>query len=254
MQLEMYCDPQTKETLELIEGNLVNPRSGRVYPIRDGIPLLLGETELSGDNLKYQQFYDKIAPFYNLSNKLYFYFKFGGERQYREQFLHELEIQDKSKVMEISVGTGDNLPYLPQGIDFFGLDISFGMLKACVRNLKKWKRDAHMVQANAEAVPFVDNSFDVVYHVGGINFFNDKDQAIREMIRIAKPGSKIMIVDETEKLASGTYERTPFVRRYYQKRTITLNAPVDHVPAEMQDISVKEICDGLLYCLTFRKP
>ena len=39
--------------------------------------------------------------------------------------------------IEIFIGTGDNLPFLIEGIESFGLDISFGMLKACQKNLKK---------------------------------------------------------------------------------------------------------------------
>ena len=50
-----------------------------------------------------------------------------------------------------------------------------------------------------EALPYKDNSFDSVFHVGGINFFNDKKAAIEEMIRVAKPNTKITIVDETSK-------------------------------------------------------
>ena len=53
---------------------------------------------------------------------------------------------------------------------------------------------------NAECLPFADESFDVVFHVGGINFFNDRAKAIREMIRVAKPGSKILIADEPKSM------------------------------------------------------
>lgn len=33
--------------------------------------------------------------------------------------------------------------------------------------------------------------FDTVFHVGGINFFNDRARAISEMIRVARPGTKL---------------------------------------------------------------
>src|SRR5690625_3431855 len=68
--------------------------------------------QLDGDNKKYQKMYDKIAPFYNLSNKIYFFLKFKGEANYRNQFLNELEITKGDKVLEVSCGTGDNFPYL----------------------------------------------------------------------------------------------------------------------------------------------
>ena len=224
--LQLLCDPITHEPLERKGNYLISHNSRQTYPIKDGIPLLLPEGELYGDNLRFQKLYDRIAPIYNLSNKIYFFLKFGGEKRYREQFLKELEIVQGNRVLEISVGTGDNFPFLPKSVDLYGLDISFGMLKACRRNLKKWKRNAGIVQAAAEAVPFQDESFDVVYHVGGINFFNDKTRAIQEMIRVAKPGSKIVIVDETEKLAASTYKKTPLVRQHFQNPAADLGAPV----------------------------
>lgn len=63
--------------------------------------------------------------------------------------------------------------------------------------MKGWPVELFL--GNAEALPYRDNSFESVFHVGGINFFNDKRKAIEEMIRIAKPGARILIADETDK-------------------------------------------------------
>lgn len=217
------------------------------------IQSFIGLSMVDGDNKKYQQMYDQIAPFYNLSNKLYFWLKFGGEANYRRQFLDELEIREGDRVLEVSCGTGDNFPFLPPNIELHGLDLSMGMLKACRRHLRKWGLSASLYHASAEELPFEDAAFDVVYHVGGINFFNDKKRAIAEMIRVAKPGTKLVIVDETEKLAKGTYERIPLVGKQYKHRS-AIQAPVDLIPPGMQDLHVKEICTGLMYCLSFRVP
>lgn len=217
------------------------------------IQSFIDSAAIDGQNKKYQRMYDKIAPVYNLSNKLYFWLKFGGEANYRRQFLDELEIREGDKVLEVSCGTGDNFRFLPKSIELHGLDISMGMLKTCQRHLRKWRLTASLYHASAEKLPFEDASFDVVYHVGGINFFNDKTQAIEEMIRVAKRGTKLVIVDETEKLAKGTYEKIPLVGSQYKNRS-AIQAPVDLIPPEMQDVQVKEICDGLMYCLSFRIP
>src|SRR5687768_1656099 len=85
------------------------------------------------------------------------------------------------------------------GGDIYGLDISHSMLGYCVRNLEKWNLTAELFLADAEHLPFRDETFDVVYHLGAINFFTDQRRAIEEMIRVAKPGSKIVIADESEK-------------------------------------------------------
>ena len=221
--------------------------------IKNEIESYISTEEVTGDNKKYQNMYDKIAPFYNLSNKIYFFLKFKGEAKYRNQFLSELEIREGDKVLEVSCGTGDNFPYLPKNIELYGLDISLGMLKRCKKHLRKWKLDASLYHASGEELPFEDETFDVVYHVGGINFFNDKKKAINEMIRVAKKGTKIVVVDETEKLAEGTYENIPFVRGNYKNRD-EIRVPVDIVPEDMREIEVKDICNGLMYCLSFRVP
>lgn len=219
----------------------------------NGIKSYIDSTDIDGQNKKYQKMYDRIAPFYNFANKIYFLLKFKGEANYRKQFLNELEIINRHKVLEVSCGTGDNFPYLPQNIDLHGLDISLGMLKKCKKHLKKWKLQANLYHASAEKLPFQNETFDVVFHVGGINFFNDKKKAIDEMIRVAKKGTKIVVVDETEKLVKGTYKNIPIVGKHYKNQD-KVKIPLDIIPEHIEDVNVKEICNGLMYCLTFRVP
>jgi hypothetical protein len=49
------------------------------FEIINGIKSFIRSDEIDGNNKKYQKMYDKIAPFYNFSNKIYFWLKFGGE-------------------------------------------------------------------------------------------------------------------------------------------------------------------------------
>ncbi len=86
-----------------------------------------------------------------------------------------------------------------------GLDLSAEMLVRCQTNLRRWEMDADLFLGNAESLPFINADFDAVFHVGGINFFSDRAKAIREMIRVAKPGSLILIADETEEHVKRAY-------------------------------------------------
>ena len=128
------------------------------------------------------------------------------------------------------------------------------MLKKCQRNLKKWHREANLFYGETESLPFKDESFDVVFHIGGINFFNDKSRAIRGMIRVAKSGTKIVISVETEKHVNGAYEKTPWSGKYFSDRTEAVTPPTALFPEGMQDVRLKEFREGSLTCLTFRKP
>ena len=171
----------------------------------------------------------------------------------RREYLDELEIPPGSRVLEVSVGTGQNLRFLPPSAIYYGLDISKGMLRRCQRNLRRWNRQAFLVQGAAEHLPFVDGAFDSVLHMGGINFFNDKAQALREMVRVAKPRTKVVIVDETEKITR-KYEKTPLAGSFYTDQHSAATAPVDYLPSGMKEVQVKTIAGGELYCLTFRTP
>lgn len=64
----------------------------------------------------------------------------------------------------------------------------------------------------------------------------------------------LVIVDETERVVKEIYEKTPLTRKYFQKREKPVASPVDLVPHHMLDLRSKEIGDGRLYCLSFRKP
>jgi ubiquinone/menaquinone biosynthesis C-methylase UbiE/uncharacterized protein YbaR (Trm112 family) len=260
--VSLLCRPGTHEPLCLtsvagsdgvIQEVLVGVHSGERFRVRDGIPLLLDESKVSGFNQRYQRFYNRIAGLYDGSIKLFASLVGGGEAHFRGEYLRELEIQDDSRVVEVSIGTGANLHYLPAKATYFGVDLSWGMLKRCQRNLKQWQLEAELILGNAEELPLCDETFDAVLHVGGINAFNDRAKAISEMIRVARAGAKIVIVDETAKLMEA-FAWAPSVRKWLQEHGERFSAPVGLVPEGMREVRVKEIAKGNMYCVIFRKP
>jgi ubiquinone/menaquinone biosynthesis C-methylase UbiE/uncharacterized protein YbaR (Trm112 family) len=260
--VSLLCRPGTHEPLRLtsvpghdgsIQEVLVGVYSGETFPIRDGIPLLLDESKVSGFNQQYQGIYNRIAGLYDAGIRLFGYLAGGGEEHFRGEYLRELDVHDGARVLEVSIGTGANLHYLPVKAAFLGVDLSWGMLKRCQRNLQRWQLEAELILGNAEELPLRDELFDAVFHVGGINAFNDRAQAICEMIRVARAGTKIVIVDETAKLLN-SFAWAPSARKWLQEHGERFAAPVGLVPEGMRDVQVKDIAKGNLYCLTFRKP
>lgn len=224
----------------------------RKYNLDKGIYSFIKAAELTGDNLKYNKLYDKIAWTYNLSQRLFFWFKYGGEQKFREPFLCELNIKDTDRVLEVSAGTGDNFRFLNPRAEYFGADISMGMLRQAKKHLKKWHIKSTLVHCEGENLPFEDDYFDVVFHCGGINYFNDKQKAILEMIRVAKSGTKLLIVDETDKLVRENYQKNPILKGNFTDAD-KASIPTDLVPKEMTNIKSEIICKGLMYKLTFIK-
>ena len=73
-------------------------------------------------------------------------------------------------------------------------------------------------------------------------------------LRVAKPGTRILIADETEQGARG-YERfLPGFKRSFKGGREVVTAPVDLVPAAILERRVFDVWKGWLYCLEFRKP
>jgi len=254
--LPLLCDPRTRESLALARepgsGELVLlSRSGRSFPIRDGIPVFLDRAELAGPNLRNQQLYDRLAPIYDLASAFYVVFSHMSPRARRMEYLREIEVAAGARVLEVSVGTGANLRHLPASAHYFGLDLSWQMLRRCRRRARHGLPVA-LFQGLAERLPFRDDTFDVVFHVGGINFFSDRSRALAEMVRVARPGSRIMVVDATEKLAS-RHERTPIAAAIYGGRPEAFAPPTHLLPAGVHGVQLKEVAAGDLYCLTFRK-
>jgi ubiquinone/menaquinone biosynthesis C-methylase UbiE/uncharacterized protein YbaR (Trm112 family) len=250
------CDPFTFEPLELVpEADVsrlqLRSPSGRSFPIRQGIPVFLGEGEVQGSNLRYQRQYDRLAPIYDLASALYMVYSRMSPRARRMEYLRELTVANGTRVLEVSVGTGANLALLPRDAQHFGIDVSWNMLRRCQGKARRGL-DVALFQCLAERLPFRTDSFDVVFHVGGINFFVGIAQALAEMVRVARPGAFIMVVDATEKLARA-YRRRPLASSLYHDRPAPCTPPIDHLPPGVSDVQLKEVARGDLYCMTFRK-
>jgi ubiquinone/menaquinone biosynthesis C-methylase UbiE/uncharacterized protein YbaR (Trm112 family) len=244
-----------RSTADVEAGCLRCTDCGREYPIEAGIPRFIEAAELSGLNRRFARLYDWFSYVYAPYSRLMFAF-LGGESRNRHEVLDRLE-PNGGRMLEVSIGPGVNLPYLvgaPGVGEVFGLDISAGQLRQCQRLCRRRDWAVDLFLGTAEALPFQDERFDSVFHIGGINFFNDKRRAIEEMIRVARPGTKIVIMDEHERGAR-FYERTlPGFRGSFKQGRAAVTAPVDLVPEAMRDVRLSDSWGGWFYCLEFRKP
>ena len=237
-------------------GNLSCPSCQVTFPIQQGIPRFLKEDQLVGFNKTFARLYDWFSWIYSAFSKIGFLFLGTTDSRARQELLSHLEMNGR-KVLEVSIGPGVNLPFLlrsPDVGEVFGLDISVGQLNRCnaLIHRKNWPVDLFL--GNAEELPFEDNSFDSVFHVGGINFFNNQQKAVDEMIRVAKPGTRIIICDENENGARWYEKFLPGFKGAFHGQRPSVVAPVDLVPKTMLDLTLGNIWNGFMYCLEFRKP
>ena len=231
---------------------------GRKFPVKEGIPRFVEAGDLDGLDRRFAGFYDRLSRFYPVLTELVFLFM-GGARRARKQVLDRLG-PAVGRILEVSVGTGANLPYLlerPDVKEIHGVDISAGQLARCREAVAGHGWPVNLYLGTAEELPFQDESFDGVLHIGGINFFSHKKEAIEEMIRVARPGSKIVIADESERLAR-FLSRVPGLPPSCETGKPDVAVPVHLVPDTMEDVRVDDIWKmhgrPHAYCLEFRKP
>jgi ubiquinone/menaquinone biosynthesis C-methylase UbiE/uncharacterized protein YbaR (Trm112 family) len=246
-------------------GTLTCSRCKKDYPIVDGIPHFIQPETLTGFNRRFARMYDWFSWGYRAFSKIAFAYIGMDEETGRREITDRLDPRGSpgsstghgGRVLEISIGPGVNLPYLmnrPDIGEVFGLDISLGQLQRCQSYVAKKGWGVDLFLGNGEQLPFREGSFEAVFHVGGINFFNDKQAAIREMIRVAKPGARILIADETEKGAQGYEKFIPGFKKSFGGKRKEILPPVDLVPATMLETRVFDVWKGWLYCIEFRKP
>jgi ubiquinone/menaquinone biosynthesis C-methylase UbiE len=265
--LELLCCPNCQAALSLRdergdgivdEGDLFCPHCEGSFLIRNGIAHFISPQELEGLNRRFARFYDWFSHFDAIFGKVFF-LPMGGERKARKVILDRLDVNG-GRILEVSIGSGDNLPYLfesPTIGEVYGIDISAAQLARCHDFVTKRGWSVDLFLGMAEALPFKAESFDSVLHIGGINFFSEKRKAIDEMIRVSRPGGKIVIADESERLAK-LIARIGGFSRSYESRKADTSAPVHLVPDTMEEMRA----DGIWkmhgqyhgYCLEFRKP
>jgi ubiquinone/menaquinone biosynthesis C-methylase UbiE len=230
-------------------------KEGNEVPVIKGIPNFLSLETIEGLTKKYISYYDRLSRVNDASEA--FYKLFVDLDKLRGEWLSGIEVKRGYKVLDTSVGSGGNFKVLPQVAEFYGIDSSAGMLKQCQRNSDSWNIPMHLFQGNAEYLPFKNDNFDSVFNVGGINSFNNPQRAINEMVRVARPGAKIVLINEMGKSTKRPFLKIPFIGKFYISRdedNMSLNSLTEMVPAGMADVEIKMLDKDNLYQLSFRKP
>lgn len=252
----------------LLHGHLVCQQCQRRFPIKAGIPHFIRNDELSGLNRKYARLYNLISPFYDanffIANYVRRQFFPAGEEQARREVADRLEIAPGNRILETGIGSGANIPFLlteAPGLEIFGMDIAPRMLQQCRRRQQNWDVELELFLAKSEALPYQDETFDVVFHVGGINAFSGKEQAIAEMIRVARPGTRIVIADEVEEVATeaSLLSRLSVLLFFGRRLTEEIysfrpDELLELIPKALTEVELRTIWEGKGYLLEFRKP
>jgi ubiquinone/menaquinone biosynthesis C-methylase UbiE len=127
------------------------------------------------------------------------YFEQIERRRYElEPFIHEyadFASTSGQRVLEIGVGLGtDHVQFARAGAELFGVDLTEKGIEMVRRRLELEGLASDLQVADAERLPFDDAAFDVVYSWGVLHHTPDTSRAVREAIRVLRPGGRLCVM------------------------------------------------------------
>jgi ubiquinone/menaquinone biosynthesis C-methylase UbiE len=133
--------------------------------------------------------YDLWAPIYDaLLARL-----FGPGRA---RAMDVLEPAARERILLVGVGTGADLPLLPPGVRAVGVDLSAPMLSRAKARLPLPGREITLEEADAQALPYPDASFDAAVLNLILSVVPDPSACLREVLRVLRPGARAVVFDK----------------------------------------------------------
>ncbi|MBW8189932.1 bifunctional demethylmenaquinone methyltransferase/2-methoxy-6-polyprenyl-1,4-benzoquinol methylase UbiE [Neiella marina] len=142
--------------------------------------------------------FHSVADKYDVMNDL---MSFGVHRAWK-LFTRECSgVKVGDRVLDIAGGTGDITALMSKRVGPTGqvvlADINASMLKVGKAKLRDRGvvGNIDFVQANAEALPFPSNYFDVITIAFGLRNVTEKSNALASMLRVLKPGGRLLVLE-----------------------------------------------------------
>lgn len=145
------------------------------------------------------QVFESVAPHYDLMNDL---MSLGIHRLWKRFAIELANVQRGQRVLDLAGGTGDLAAKFSKLVGETGevvlADINPAMLQQGRTRLLNEGILVDYAQVNAEKLPFADNSFDVISIAFGLRNVTDKSAALASMLRVLKPGGRVIILEFSE--------------------------------------------------------
>ncbi len=142
--------------------------------------------------------FHSVAAKYDVMNDL---MSLGIHRIWKRYTIDCSGVRPGQKVLDLAGGTGDLAAKFSRVVGSEGqvvlADINHSMLNVGKEKLlnKGILGNLHYVQANAEALPFPDNHFDLITIAFGLRNVTDKSKALASMFRVLKPSGRLLVLE-----------------------------------------------------------
>lgn len=156
--------------------------------------------------------FHSVAAKYDVMNDL---MSFGIHRLWKRYTIDCSGVRPGQKVLDIAGGTGDLTAQFSRRVGPSGevvlADINNSMLTVGRDKLRNQGivGNVRYVQANAEALPFPDDTFDIITIAFGLRNVTDKAKALASMLRVLKPGGRLLVLEfskPTQELMNQAYD------------------------------------------------
>jgi len=150
--------------------------------------------------------FHSVADNYDIMNDV---MSLGVHRIWKRFTLSQTGLKAGQKVLDLAGGTGDLAMKMAGMVGPSGQvvlsDINGSMLRRGRERLTDngIAGNIEYVQANAECLPFPDNTFDCITIAFGLRNVTDKDKALRSMNRILKPGGRLLVLEFSKPVTPG---------------------------------------------------
>jgi phosphatidylethanolamine/phosphatidyl-N-methylethanolamine N-methyltransferase len=151
----------------------------------------------------------------------------------RQASLQRLHHADPQNVLINGIGTGLDIPFLPEHHSYTATDLTPAMLERCKSRLTEHDLKIKLLTADVMHLPFNNNQFDTVLMNLILAVVPDPLLALREAARVVRPGGKIYIMDKFIK--PGQFAPTRrllnlFMRHIATRTDVVFEKLLEHCP------------------------
>ncbi|GIW82202.1 MAG: demethylmenaquinone methyltransferase [Gemmatales bacterium] len=159
-----------------------------------------------------RRMFGAIAPTYDLLNHL---LSLNIDHYWRWRTTRLVPPRGCAPILDLCTGTGDlSLAYdkaAGKKVPIVGADFCHEMLVRAVRKAERRRASGRIrfVEADAQALPFPDNHFQITAVAFGLRNVTDPDRGLEEMVRVTRPGGRVAILEFSQ-------PRAPLLGRLYR--------------------------------------
>ncbi len=256
MFLASLLSPDTHEPLTVsADGQWLTAPNGTTYEVLDGnIINMLYPKELLAEDAREQYLYDQAYQRYDRGVSWVFETLDGSDEVATRRFMIGLmNLKPGMTVLEVGAGTGKDSALILEQIKPGGTavlsDLSPNMLRLATQKLNADGVNVEFLLANGSYLPFADNTFDALFHFGGINTFSERKQAFLEMTRVVRPGGKVVIGDES--VAPWLRQTETYSMLLKANPLFRAEVPLEDVPANAREFALHYIFGNAFYVMEY---